>query len=65
MPPVLTANDIVDGPLVNQTVRWLWTIGYGETPLAVPPGEWDRLNVHLERLSARAARGDWSFGQVV
>jgi hypothetical protein len=63
MPPVLTANDLPDGPLIYQTIRWLWTIGYGDTPLTVPPGEWDRLNALLERVSSRAARGDWSFGQ--
>jgi hypothetical protein len=63
MPPVLTANDLPDGPLLFQSVRWLWVLGYGETPLAVPPADWDRTNVHLERVTARAARGDWSFGQ--
>jgi hypothetical protein len=63
MPPVLTANDLPDGPLLYQSVRWLWVLGYGETPLAVPPADWDRTNVLLERVTARAARGDWSFGQ--
>jgi hypothetical protein len=63
MPPILTANDLPDGPLLYQSVRWLWTLGYGETPLAVPPADWDRTNVLLERVTARAARGDWSFGQ--
>lgn len=65
MPPVLTANDLPDGPLINQTVRWLWAIGYGETPLTVVPTEWDRVNAMLERMTARAGRGDWSFGQDV
>jgi hypothetical protein len=63
MPPVLTANDLPDGPLLYQSVRWLWVLGYGETPPAVPPADWDRTNVLLERVTARAARGDWSFGQ--
>jgi len=63
MPPILTANDLPDGPLLYQSVRWLWALGYGETPLAVPAGDWDRTNVLLERVTARAARGDWSFGQ--
>jgi hypothetical protein len=63
MPPVLTANDLPDGPLLYQSVRWLWALGYGETPLAVPPADWDRTNMMLERVTARAARGDWSFGQ--
>jgi len=63
MPPVLTANDLPDAPLLYQSVRWLWVLGYGETPLAVPPADWDRTNVLLERVTARAARGDWSFGQ--
>jgi hypothetical protein len=63
MPPVLTANDLPDGPLLYQSVRWLWALGYGETPLAVPPTDWDRTNMMLERVTARAARGDWSFGQ--
>jgi len=63
MPPVLTANDLPDGPLLYQSVRWLWALGYGQTPLAVPPADWDRTNVLLERVTARAARGDWSFGQ--
>jgi len=65
MPPLLTANDIPDGPLLHQTIRWIWTIGYSETPVGVTPGDWDRLNSLLERVSARAARGDWSFGQDV
>jgi hypothetical protein len=63
MPAVLTANDLPDGPLLYQSVRWLWVLGYGETPVAVPPADWDRTNVLLERVTARAARGDWSFGQ--
>lgn len=63
MPPVLTANDLPDGPLVYQSVRWLWALGYGDTPVAIPPTDWDRTNVLLERVTARAARGDWSFGQ--
>jgi hypothetical protein len=63
MPPVLTANDLADGPLLHQSVRWLWVLGYGDTPVAVPPADWDRTNVLLERVTARAARGDWSFGQ--
>ncbi len=63
MPPILTANDLQDGPLLYQSVRWLWALGYGETPLSVPPADWDRTNVLLERVTARAARGDWSFGQ--
>ncbi len=65
MPPVLTANDLPDGPLIYQTIRWLWTIGYGESPVTVAPSEWDRVNALLERVSARAAGGDWSFGQNV
>jgi hypothetical protein len=65
MPPVLTANDLPDGPMIYQTVRWLWAIGYAETPLTVAPTEWDRVNALLERMTARAARGDWSFGQDV
>jgi hypothetical protein len=65
MPPVLTANDLPDGPLLHQSVRWLWALGYGETPIAIPPADWDRTNVLLERVTARAARGDWSFGQDV
>lgn len=63
MPPVLTANDLGDGPLLHQSVRWLWALGYGDTPVAIPPADWDRTNVLLERVTARAARGDWSFGQ--
>jgi hypothetical protein len=63
MPPVLTANDLPDGPIIYQTVRWLWGIGYAETPVTVAPTEWDRVNALLERVTARAARGDWSFGQ--
>jgi hypothetical protein len=62
MPPILTANDLPDGPLLHQTVRWLWLLGYGETPIAIPPTDWDRTNMLLERATARAARGDWSFG---
>src|SRR5262249_16936105 len=65
MPPVLTANDLPDGPMIYQTVRWLWGIGYAETPVTVAPTEWDRVNALLERVTARAARGDWSFGQDV
>ena len=63
MPPVLTANDLSDGPMLYQSVRWLWVLGYGDTPMSVPPADWDRTNVLLERVTARAARGDWSFGQ--
>lgn len=63
MPPLLTANDIPDGPLLHQTIRWLWAVGYSETPVGVTAGDWDRLNSLLERVSARAVRGDWSFGQ--
>jgi hypothetical protein len=63
MPPVLTANDLPDGPLLYQSVRWLWVLGYGEALVGVPPDDWDRTNVLLERVTARAARGDWSFGQ--
>jgi hypothetical protein len=65
MPPVLTANDLPDGPLLHQSIRWLWAVGYGETPVSISPGEWDRVNAILERLTARASRGDWSFGQDV
>jgi hypothetical protein len=65
MPPVLIATDVADGPLLRQTVRWLWEIGYGESPVNVPTAEWDRVNGLLERVTARAARGDWSFGQDV
>jgi hypothetical protein len=65
IPPVLTANDLPDGPLLHQTIRWLWVVGYGDTPVNITAGEWDRLNALLERMSARAARGDWSFGQDV
>ena len=63
IPPILTANDLPDGPLLYQSIRWLWALGYGATPLAVPPADWDRTNILLERVTARAARGDWSFGQ--
>jgi hypothetical protein len=62
MPPVLIAVDVRDGPMITQTVRWLWAIGYGESPVPVPPVEWDRMNNLLERVTARVARGDWSFG---
>jgi hypothetical protein len=65
MPPVLTANDLRDGPVLHHSVRWLWALGYGDTPVAIPPADWDRTNVLLERVTARAARGDWSFGQEV
>jgi hypothetical protein len=65
MPPVLVANDVPDAPLLRQTVRRLWDVGYGGTPVNVPPTEWDRVNGLLERVTARAARGDWSFGQDV
>lgn len=65
MPALMTANDLADTPLLRQTVRWLWGVGYGETPVAVAPADWDRLNGLLERVTARAARGDWSFGQAV
>jgi hypothetical protein len=63
IPPVLLANDLRDGPVLMQSIRWLWLLGYGETTIAVPPTDWDRTNVLLERVTARAARGDWSFGQ--
>jgi hypothetical protein len=63
MPPVLTANDLPDGPVLYHSVRWLWALGYGDTPVSIPPADWDRTNVLLERVAARAARGDWSFGQ--
>ena len=33
MPPVLTANDLPDGLLMQQTIRWLWAVGYGESPV--------------------------------
>jgi hypothetical protein len=62
-PPILTANDLPDGPLLHQSVRWLWVLGYGNTPIAIPAPDWDRTNILLERVTARAARGDWSFGQ--
>jgi hypothetical protein len=65
MPPVLTANDLPDGPVLHHSVRWLWALGYGDTPIGIPPADWDRTNVLLERVTARAARGDWSFGQEV
>jgi hypothetical protein len=65
IPPVLVANDVPDGPLLRQTIHRLWEIGYGETAVNVPPTEWDRINALLERVTARAARGDWSFGQDV
>lgn len=65
MPPILTANDLPDGPLLHQSVRWLWAVGYGESPTAIPPAEWDRTNLLLERVTVRAARGDWSFGPEV
>jgi hypothetical protein len=65
MPPVLVAIDVADAPLLRQTVRQLWEIGYGDVPVNVPPVEWDRVNGLLERVTARAARGDWSFGQDV
>jgi hypothetical protein len=62
MPAVLTANDLPDSPLLRQTISWIWLVGYGESPVAISAGEWDRLNALLERVTARAARGDWSFG---
>jgi hypothetical protein len=65
MPPVLVANDIRDGELLRSAVAWLWPIGYGDVPVPVPPTEWDRVNALLERLTRRAAAGDWSFGAVV
>lgn len=65
MPPVLIATDVADALLLRQTVRRLWEIGYGETPINVPPTDWDRVNGLLERVTARASRGDWSFGQDV
>lgn len=65
MPPILTANDLADGPMLYQSIRWLWNIGYGETPVTVAPADWDRVNILLERTVARAKRGDWSFGQEV
>jgi len=63
IPPVLTANDLPDGPVLHHSIRWLWALGYGVTPIRIPPADWDRTNVLLERVTARAARGDWSFGQ--
>ena len=65
MPPILTANDLPDGPMLYQHIRWLWLIGYADTPTVVSPSDWDRLNALLERATTRAARGDWSFGQEV
>lgn len=65
MPPILTANDLADGPMLYQSIRWLWNIGYGDTPVTVAPADWDRVNILLERSVARAKRGDWSFGQEV
>jgi hypothetical protein len=65
MPPVLIATDVADAPLLRLSVRQLWEIGYGEVAAGVPPTEWDRVNALLERVTARAARGDWSFGQDV
>ncbi|HKB03834.1 MAG TPA: hypothetical protein VKD90_16540, partial [Gemmataceae bacterium] len=65
MPPVLIAIDVADAPVLRQSVRQLWEIGYGEGPARVLPTEWDRVNALLERVTARAARGDWSFGQDV
>jgi hypothetical protein len=62
MPPVLVANDVRDAELLRSAVAWLWPIGYGDTPVPVPPAEWDRVNALLERLTRRAAAGDWSFG---
>jgi hypothetical protein len=62
MPPVLVAVDVADAPILRHTVGWLWQIGYGDAPVAVPPVEWDRVNGLLERVTARAARGDWTFG---
>ncbi|HJZ89683.1 MAG TPA: hypothetical protein VKE40_02350 [Gemmataceae bacterium] len=63
MPPLLIANDYRTPEPLRQSVRWLWAIGYGESPVAVPPAEWDQVNVTLERVTAQAARGAWSFGQ--
>ena len=65
MPPILTANDLPDGPMLYQSVRWLWMIGFADTPTVVSPTDWDHLNALLERATTRAARGDWSFGQEV
>jgi len=65
MPPVLLASDLRDAPVLQHSIGRLWLIGYGDEPMAVPLGEWDRLNAMLERVSRRAARGDWSFGQDV
>ncbi|HVK11352.1 MAG TPA: hypothetical protein VM597_21455, partial [Gemmataceae bacterium] len=62
MPPVLVANDVRDAELLRSAVAWLWPIGYGDVPIPVPPTEWDRVNALLERLTRRAAVGDWSFG---
>jgi hypothetical protein len=62
MPPVLVATDVRDAPVLRQTVGWLWTIGYGDSPVSVPPVEWDRVNGLLERATVRAAHGDWTFG---
>ncbi|MSR54796.1 MAG: hypothetical protein EXS09_16135 [Gemmataceae bacterium] len=63
MPSVLLADDLRDAPILHESVCWLWQIGYGENSLSVPPEEWDRFNGTLERVTRRAARGDWSFGQ--
>jgi hypothetical protein len=65
MPPILTASDIGDGPMLHQTVRRLWLLGYSDQPASVAPADWDRVNALLERLVLRAAKGDWSFGQEV
>lgn len=65
MPAVLIAGDVPDWPIVRRTVEWLWMLGYGGQPVAVPPGDWDRMNALLERVMVRASRGDWSFGQAV
>jgi hypothetical protein len=61
MPPLLIANDHRDPNTLRQLVGWVWGIGYGESPVRVSPVEWDQLNITLERVTAQAARGDWSF----
>jgi len=61
MPPMLIANDHRDPNTLRQLVGWVWGIGYGESPVRVSPVEWDQLNITLERVTAQAARGDWSF----
>lgn len=65
MPPILIANDSRDAGLIRSSIEWLWQIGYGSTPVTVSAHEWDQVNGLLERVTRRAAKGDWSFGAEV